>query len=75
MTATTRAAHRDEVHFLKAADGVPITLIRVRGPAEPTRPPVLLVHGVGMRAESFRPPLERSLVDVLLDAGWDGWLL
>lgn len=71
----TRAQHRDDVHFLRAGDGVPITLIRVRGEAKPTRTPVLLVHGIGMRAEMFRPPAVRSLVDVLLDEGWDVWLL
>lgn len=71
----TRARHRDEVTFLRAGDGVPITLIHVRGDAEPTTGPVLLVHGVGMRAELFRPPAVRSLVDVLLDEGWDVWLL
>lgn len=71
----TRARHRDDVHFLTAGDGVPITLIRVRGETEPTKPPVLLVHGVAMRAEFFRPPPIRSLVDVLLEDGWDVWLL
>lgn len=74
-TMTIRARHRDEPHFLRADDGVPITLIRVRGPAEPTKPPVLLAHGVGMRAEAFRPPVQRSLVDALIDDGWDVWLL
>ncbi|GAA1951106.1 hypothetical protein GCM10009776_11400 [Microbacterium deminutum] len=70
----TRADHRDEPHFLRADDGTPLTLIRVRGGREPTRGPVILIHGVGMRAESFRPPGIRSLVDVLLDEGWDVWL-
>ena len=71
----TRARHRDDVHFLRAGDGVPLTLIRVGGDAEPVRGPVLLVLGIGMRAEFFRPPAIRSLVDVLLDEGWDVWLL
>jgi len=70
-----RARHRDDVHFLPAGDGVPITLIRVCGDTEPSNGPVLLVHGVGMRGEFFRPPGVRSLVDVLLDDGWDVWLL
>lgn len=72
---TTRADHRDEAHFLRADDGVPLTLIRVRTAAEPTKPPVLLVHGIGMRGEAFRPPAVRSLVDALLEDGWDVWLL
>ena len=66
--------HTDEPHFLRAEDGAPITLIRVRGAAEPTKPPVLLAHGVGMRSEVFRPPLQRTLVDALIDDGWDVWL-
>lgn len=71
----TRARHRDEVHFLTAGDGVPLTLINVRGRTEPSKGPVLLAHGVGMRAEVFRPPAIRSLVDVLLEDDWDVWLL
>lgn len=71
----TRALHHDDVHFLRAGDGVAITLIRVGGDAEPSRGPVLLVHGIGMRGEFFRPPGIRSLVDVLLEDGWDVWLL
>ncbi|MFH8249873.1 alpha/beta fold hydrolase [Microbacterium sp. B2969] len=77
MTTTVTAARRaqvDEHHFLKADDGVALTLIHVRGAAAPTKPPVLLVHGAGMRAESFRPPAIRSLVDALLEDGWDVWL-
>lgn len=74
-TASTRSTQRDEPHFLAADDGVTITLTRVRGAAEPTKTPVLLVHGVGMRAESFRPPAIRSIVDALIDDGWDVWLL
>src|SRR5690349_9058998 len=73
--AVNRRLHVDEPHFLRADDGVALTLIRVRGPQEPTKGPVLLVHGAGMRAESFRPPAIRSLVDVLLEDGRDVWML
>ncbi|MGC3994188.1 MAG: alpha/beta fold hydrolase [Propionicimonas sp.] len=66
---------RDEAHFVRADDGVPLTLIRVRGASEPAKGPVLVLHGLGMRAESFRPPVPRSFVDALLDDGWDPWLL
>lgn len=75
MTAPQHLRHHDEVHFLDADDGVGITIIRVRTDAEPTKGPVLLLHGVGMRAESFRPPRRPTLIDALLDDGWDVWML
>lgn len=72
---TTRADHRTQVHHLTALDGRPLTLVNVRGRHEPTRGPVLLVHGAGVRAELFRPPIPRTFVDALIDEGWDPWLL
>nr|NLI49109.1 esterase [Propionibacterium sp.] len=60
---------------MTAGDGLPLTLLNVRGRHAPTREPVLLVHGAGVRAEIFRPPTPRTIVDALLDAGWDVWLL
>ncbi len=71
----TRRIHDDELHFVRTEDGVTITLARVRVPIPPSKGPVLLVHGTGMRGESFRPPAGRSLVDLLLEDGWDVWLL
>jgi hypothetical protein len=55
-------------------DGLPANLIHVRGPHEPHRGPVLLVHGAGVRAEIFRPPSQRTIVDALIDEGYDVWL-
>jgi len=72
---TPAARYRNEVHFFDADDGTPLTLIHVRGESEPVKGPVLLVHGAGMRAEMFRPPGVRSIVDDLLSAGWDVWML
>ncbi|GCE76309.1 alpha/beta fold hydrolase [Cellulomonas biazotea] len=71
----TRADHRSEVVPLTARDGTLLNLVHVRGPHEPWRGPVMLAHGSGVRAELFRPPLPRTLVDVLLEDGWDVWLL
>ncbi|WP_449373131.1 alpha/beta fold hydrolase [Arthrobacter psychrolactophilus] len=75
--STTRRDHRTEVIPFLADDGLPLTLIHVTSPkvAASPRGPVLLVHGAGVRAELFRPPLPRTLVDVLLDDGWDVWML
>lgn len=77
MTTDTPAALRQhsQTHFFQADDGLPLTLVRVRGDAEPTKGPVLLVHGAGVRAELFRPPVERTIVDVLVGDGYDVWLL
>ena len=61
------------VPFL-AGDGTECNLINVRGPRAPARPPVLLVHGAGVRANIFRAPSGRTLVDVLVDEGFDVWL-
>lgn len=71
---TTAAAHTDEVVPLEIADGVPCNLIHVRGPNEPTRGPVLLVHGVGVRTEIWRPPTPRTLIEALVDDGYDVWM-
>ena len=69
---TTAAAHTDELIALDIADGVPCNLIRVRGPQEPTKGPVLLVHGVGVRTEIWRPPTKApTLVEALVDEGYD----
>jgi pimeloyl-ACP methyl ester carboxylesterase len=64
----------DEVVPFTATDGVPLNLVRVRGRSAPTKPPVLLVHGAGVRANIFRAPSGRTLVDELVDEGYDVWL-
>lgn len=72
MSAT--AEQTDRVVDFAAGDGFGLQLINVRGPREPTRGPVLLVHGAGVRANIFRAPSGRTLVDALLDDGYDVWL-
>ncbi|MFF0416139.1 esterase/lipase family protein [Kitasatospora sp. NPDC004745] len=71
---TTRRDHVTEVRPLTALDGRPLSLVRVHGRHPPTRGPVLVAHGAGVRAELFRPPLPRTFVDALIDEGWDVWL-
>ncbi len=72
--APSAVATRDRVVPFTAGDGMPSTLIQVRGEAEPTRGPVILVHGAGVRAEIFRAPVRTTIVDVLVAAGYDVWL-
>lgn len=73
---TTRADHRTDRIPFRAGDGTWLTMLHVENPAiTPSRGPVLLVHGAGVRAEIFRPPLPRTLVDALIDDGFDVWML
>ena len=57
-----------------AGDGLQCNVHHVSGDSAPTKGPVLLVHGAGVRANIFRPPTERNLVQVLVDSGYDVWL-
>jgi hypothetical protein len=58
----------------RARDGFEGNVINVRGSARPEKGPVLLVHGAGVRANIFRAPSGRTIVDSLVDAGYDVWL-
>jgi hypothetical protein len=64
----------DRIVPFRASDGFPLTLIQVQGERPPTRGPVLLVHGAGVRANIFRAPVEINFVEYLLDIGYDVWL-
>jgi hypothetical protein len=64
----------DEVVWFTAGDGTRLNLVHVRGERPASRGPVLLVHGAGVRANIFRAPVRTTLVDVLVDDGYDVWL-
>ncbi|MGV9420789.1 alpha/beta hydrolase [Streptomyces sp. NPDC003674] len=66
-------AHVEEIPF-RAGDGVRLGLTRI-GPGDPGRPAVLLLHGHTASADMFLLPETRNLVDVLLDEGYEPWLL
>jgi cholesterol oxidase len=68
-----RPWHEEQVPFT-AGDGLTLNMIHIRGEEEPSRGPVLLVHGAGVSANIFRPPTRATLVDVLVDLGYDVWL-
>ena len=57
-----------------AGDGMELNLVNVTGRRPPARGPVLLVHGAGVRANIYRAPTRRTLVDVLVERGYDVWL-
>jgi len=72
---TTAAAHTDEVVPFQTADGIGCSVTRVKGSKPPTKGPVLLVHGVGVRTEIWRPPTAApTLVEALVDEGYDVWM-
>ena len=70
------AADRYDVRAVPfvAGDGMQCNLLNVRGEKPPTREPVLLVHGAGVRANIFRAPVAATVVDAILEAGYDVWL-
>jgi hypothetical protein len=57
-----------------AGDGMALNLVHYGESAKAPRGPVLVVHGAGVRANLFRPPVATTLVDALLAAGYDVWL-
>jgi hypothetical protein len=74
MTVQEQTELVTDVVPFTAGDGMPLNLHHVRGPREPTRGPVLLVHGAGVRADIFRAPEAVNIVDALVAEGWDVWL-
>jgi pimeloyl-ACP methyl ester carboxylesterase len=64
----------EQIVPFEAGDGFSCNLVHVLGPTPPTRGPVVLVHGAGVRANLFRAPVERTIVDELIDRGYDVWL-
>lgn len=64
----------DRIVPFVAADGMACNLIHVQGERSPDKGPVLLVHGAGVRANLFRPPVATTFVDYLLEHGYDVWL-
>ncbi len=68
---------RRRIIGFQAADRerTPLTLHQVRGEREPSRGPVRLIHGGGVRANLFYDsPRRPTLVDLLVEHGYDVWL-
>ena len=63
-----------EVRFT-AADGFVGNVLQVQGDRRPTKGPVLLVHGAGVRSNLFSPSgVKETFVEYLIDQGYDVWL-
>jgi hypothetical protein len=69
-----RAGLQERTVVFRAGDGFVCNLINVRGERVPSKGPVLLVHGAGVRANIFRAPTRQSVVEYLVAAGYDVWL-
>ncbi len=74
MPTPEREPYRERVVPFEAGDGLECNLINVQGPLDPTKGPVVLVHGAGVRANIFRAPVRETIVDALLAHGYDVWL-
>jgi hypothetical protein len=64
----------EQVIPFRSSDGFECNLLHIRGRTSPTRGPVLLVHGAGVRANIFRAPVQTTIVDYLIEHGYDVWL-
>jgi hypothetical protein len=56
-----------------AGDGLGCNLVRVQGDRPASKGPVLVLHGAGVRANLFRPPVSTTFVDFLVENGYDVW--
>jgi pimeloyl-ACP methyl ester carboxylesterase len=65
---------RERIVEFTAGDGFRCNLIHVTGEHPASRGPVVLVHGAGVRANIFRAPVRTTIVDYLIDRGYDVWL-
>ncbi len=74
MEVISDTSLRERVVPFTAGDGFACNLVNVRGAAPPTKGPVLLVHGAGVRADIFRAPVQTDLVTYLATRGYDVWL-
>lgn len=72
--AETQNRHDERVVPFTSGDGFECNVINVKGEKAPTKGPVLLVHGAGVRANLFRAPVETTFVDYLIDNGYDVWM-
>ena len=65
---------REEIVAFTAGDGRACSLVHLLPDIHADQGPVLLIHGAGVRANIFRPPLATNLATFLVKAGFDVWL-
>jgi len=69
----TPSVRFETIEFI-AGDGMKLNLQHAIGEKLPTKSPVLLVHGAGVRANIFNAPVETTIVEYLTAQGYDVWL-
>lgn len=57
-----------------AGDGLKLNLINIKNSEDVSKGPVIVVHGAGVRANIFRAPVVKNIVDALIEQGYDVWL-
>lgn len=65
---------KERVIPFTAGDGMECNLLHVQGEKTPVKGPVMLVHGAGVRANIFRAPIQKTIVEYLIENGYDVWL-
>ena len=58
----------------RTEDGFECNVVNVQGRSRPTKGPVILVHGAGVRGNIFRAPVSGTIVSALLESGYDVWI-
>ena len=71
---THQQRFQEELVPFTAGDGLQCNLVHVQGDKPPSKGPVLLVHGAGVRANVFSAPVQTTIVDYLIANGYDVWL-
>lgn len=73
-TSPDKPVYNERVVPFVTEDGLTLNVINIRGSRSPRKCPVILVHGAGVRSNIFHAPVAKSIVDVLIEAGYDVWL-
>jgi hypothetical protein len=68
------ATYTEQIIPFQAGDGFSLNLVHIQGLTPPSKGPVLLIHGAGVRANLFRAPVDVTIVDHLIECGYDVWL-
>ncbi len=69
-----KSRHTERIIPFRSKDGFQCNLVHVTRTQPPTKSPILLVHGAGVRSRIFQAPVRETIVDALLEDGYDVWM-